>query len=109
MWHGSVAVAKKAAEWGGVRMDTDGRSAQYHKTQLNLSCKEFNILLLLVRSQGRYVDADVLEQAAWGDVSRTSPRLPMKIKTLRDKLAALGAPRDIIDTNRGIGYALRDC
>ena len=76
---------------------------------MTLSDKEFNILLLLVRAQGKSVDADVLEKAAWGEVNRTSTRLALKIKVLRDKFAALGAPRDIIDTNRGIGYALRDC
>ena len=47
--------------------------------------------------------------SAWGDVNRISIRLELKIKALRDKFSALGAPRDIIDSNRGMGYVLRDC
>ena len=35
-------------------------------------------------------------------------RLANKIKTLRNKFEAVGAPREIIDANRGMGYALRD-
>ena len=109
MWHGSVAGAEITAEWCGISMNIDARMVKYRNTQMTLSDKEFNILLLLVRAQGKSVDADVLEKAAWGDVNRTSTRLALKIKVMRDKFATLGAPRDIIDTNRGIGYALRDC
>ena len=109
MWHGSVASAEITAEWRGISMNVDARLVKYRNTQMTLSDKEFNILLLLVRAQGKSVDADVLEKAAWGEVNRTSTRLALKIKVLRDKFAALGAPRDIIDTNRGMGYVLREC
>lgn len=109
MWHGSVANATKTAVWRGISVNVAEHSVRYRKTQMQLSDKEFNILHTLVNAQGKSVCADVLEKAAWGDIDRTSIRLELKIKTLRDKFAALGAPRDIIDTNRGIGYALRDC
>jgi two-component system response regulator QseB len=109
MWHGSVANAKKTAVWRGISVNISEHSVHYRKTPMQLSDKEFNILLTLVNAQGKSVCGDVLEKAAWGDINRTSIRLELKIKALRDKFAALGAPRDIIDTNRGIGYALRDC
>jgi len=109
LWHGSVANAKKTAAWRGISVDVGERSVHFRNAKLQLSGKEFNILLALVNAQGRTVSGDVLEKAAWGDIDRTSIRLELKIKALRDKFAALGAPRDIIDTHRGIGYALRDC
>ena len=109
MWHGSVANAKKTAAWRGISVNISEHSVHYRKTKMQLSDKEFNILLTLVNAQGKSVSGDVLEKAAWGDINRTSIRLELKIKALRDKFAALGAPRDIIDTNRGFGYALRDC
>ena len=109
MWHGSVANQDKVLSWGGINVNVNTRTVRYRKTKLDLSEKEFNILLPLVKAQGRIVDPDILEKAAWGDINRTSIRLALKIKALRDKFSALGAPRDIIDSNRGMGYVLRDC
>ena len=109
MWHGSVANQDMVLSWGGINVNVNTRTVRYRKTKLDLSEKEFNILLPLVKAQGRIVDPDVLEKAAWGDINRTSIRLALKIKALRDKFSALGAPRDIIDSNRGMGYVLRDC
>ena len=109
LWHGSVANQDKVLSWGGINVNVNTRTVRYRKAKMDLSEKEFNILLPLVKAQGRIVDADVLEKAAWGDVNRVSIRLELKIKALRDKFSALGAPRDIIDSNRGMGYVLRDC
>lgn len=109
MWHGSIANQDKVLSWGGINVNVTTRTVHYRKAKMDLSEKEFNILLPLVKAQGKIVDADVLEKAAWGDVNRMSIRLELKIKALRDKFSALGAPRDIIDSNRGMGYVLRDC
>ena len=109
MWHGSIANQDKVLSWGGINVNVTTRTVRYRKAKMDLSEKEFNILLPLVKAQGKIVDADVLEKAAWGDVNRMSIRLELKIKALRDKFSALGAPRDIIDSNRGMGYVLRDC
>ncbi len=109
MWHGSLANQDKVLSWGSINVNVNTRTVRYRKAKMDLSEKEFNILLPLVKAQGKIVDADVLEKAAWGDVNRVSIRLELKIKALRDKFSALGAPRDIIDSNRGMGYVLRDC
>ena len=109
LWHGSVANQDKVLSWGGINVNVNTRTVRYRRTKMDLSEKEFNILLPLVKAQGRIVDPDILEKAAWGDINRTSIRLALKIKALRDKFSALGAPRDIIDSNRGMGYVLRDC
>jgi DNA-binding response OmpR family regulator len=109
MWHGCVANEDKVLSWGGIDVNVSTHTVRYRKTKMDLSEKEFNILLPLVKAQGKLVDADMLEKATWGDLNRTSIRLELKIKALRDKFSALGAPRDIIDSNRGMGYVLRDC
>jgi len=108
LWHGSLATMDKESIWGHVKMNIDTRSATYRDKRLELSEFEFNILLQLVQAQGHIVDANTLERAAWGDVERFSMRLANKIKTLRNKFEAVGAPREIIDTNRGMGYVLRE-
>ena len=109
LWHGSVANQNKVLSWGSINVNVNTRTVRYRRTKMDLSEKEFNILLPLVKAQGKLVDADMLEKATWGDLNRTSIRLELKIKALRDKFSALGAPRDIIDSNRGMGYVLRDC
>lgn len=108
LWHGSLATMDKESVWGHVKMNIDTRSATYRDKRLELTEFEFNILLQLVQAQGHIVDANTLERAAWGDVERFSMRLANKIKTLRNKFEAVGAPREIIDTNRGMGYVLRE-
>ena len=108
LWHGSLATMDKESVWGHVKMNIDTRSATYRDKRLELSEFEFNILLQLVQAQGHIVEANALERAAWGNVERFSMRLANKIKTLRNKFEAVGAPREIIDTNRGMGYVLRE-
>jgi len=108
LWHGSLATMDKESVWGHVKMNIDTRSASYRDKHLELTEFEFNILLRLVQAQGHNVEANALERAVWGDIERFSMRLANKIKTLRNKFEAVGAPREIIDSNRGMGYALRD-
>lgn len=108
LWHGELINAEKELSWGRLKLNLDTHAASYAKKALELSGKEFCILQILLRAQGRVVEADVVEKAAWGSVDRKSTRLESKIKVLRDKLCALGAPRGLIDSNRGMGYALRD-
>ena len=107
-WHASLATMEKESVWGHVKMNIDTRSASYRNKHLDLSEFEFNILLQLVQAQGHIVEANTLERAVWGDVERFSMRLANKIKTLRNKFEAVGAPREIIDSNRGMGYVLRE-
>ena len=108
IWHGSLTTMEKSLSWGNVHMAIDTRTAEYRGKRLALTDYEFNILLTLVQAQGHIVEANALERAAWGNIERLSMRLANKIKTLRNKFEAFGAPREIIDTNRGMGYVLRD-
>ena len=93
--------------YGEVRVDDSARTVFYAGKLVGLSEKEYNILLPLVKARGRRVDPDVLEMAAWGDIKRISKRLETKISYIRDKFEKAGAPRDLIDSNRGIGYVLK--
>ena len=107
IWHGKLISAANDLSWGRLKLSLGTRSASYANKKLELSAKEFAILHVIVRAQGHMVNADVVEETVWGDVDRESTRLESKVKTLRDKLSALGAPRDFINSNRGMGYGLR--
>ena len=105
--HGSLVGEGTKLRCGEVRVDDSTRTVFYDGKVVELSEKEYNILLPLVKAHGRRVDPDVLEMAAWGDVKRTSKRLETKISYIRDKFEKVGAPRDLIDSNRGTGYVLK--
>ena len=107
IWHGSLVGEGLKLRYGEVRVDDSARTVFYAGKLVGLSEKEYNILLPLVKARGRRVDPDVLEMAAWGDIKRISKRLETKISYIRDKFEKAGAPRDLIDSNRGIGYVLK--
>ena len=107
VWHGSLVGEGAMLRCGEVRVDDSTRTVFYDGKVVDLSEKEYNILLPLVKAHGRRVDPDVLEMAAWGDVKRMSKRLETKISYIRDKFEKVGAPRDLIDSNRGTGYVLK--
>lgn len=107
LWHGNFSKPTKTLSWGSIKINVDTRSTTYRSKPVNLTEYEFSILYTLVRAQGHIVDANSLEMSTWGNVERFSARLSNKVKTLRDKLEKVGAPRGIIDTNRGMGYNLR--
>ena len=96
VWHGSLVGEGAMLRCGEVRVDDSTRTVFYDGKVVDLSEKEYNIL-----------DPDVLEMAAWGDVKRMSKRLETKISYIRDKFEKVGAPRDLIDSNRGTGYVLK--
>ena len=107
IWHGSLGGEGAKFRCGAVLVDDSSRMVCYDGKVVELSEKEYNILLPLVKAHGRRVDPDVLEMAAWGDVKRMSKRLETKISYIRDKFEKVGAPRDLIDSNRGTGYVLK--
>jgi two-component system OmpR family response regulator/two-component system response regulator QseB len=107
IWHGSLVGEGVKLRYGEVRVDDSARTVFYAGKLVGLSEKEYNILLPLVKARGRRVDPDVLEMAAWGDIKRISKRRETKISYIRDKFEKAGAPRDLIDSNRGIGYVLK--
>jgi two-component system OmpR family response regulator/two-component system response regulator QseB len=107
IWHGSLVGEVTSLRWGEVSVDDANQIVFYAGKVVELSEKEYNILLPLVKAHGRRVDPDVLEMAAWGDVKRMSKRLETKISYIRDKFEKVGAPRDLIDSNRGTGYVLK--
>lgn len=107
IWHGSLVGEGAKLRYGEVWVDDSARTVFYADKLVGLSEKEYNILLPLVKARGRRVDPDVLEMAAWGDIKRISKRLETKISYIRDKFEKAGAPRDLIDSNRGIGYVLK--
>ena len=86
----------------GLEIDVNGRSVTVDREPLDLSMKEFELLLYLVNNQGMALNRDQILNAVWdynfyGD-ART---VDTHIKKLRHKLGDKGS---FIKTIRGLGY-----
>ncbi|MGV1010014.1 MAG: response regulator transcription factor [Dermatophilaceae bacterium] len=94
-----------SAEVPLVRVDPDGRRAWFKGEELQLTAKEFDLLRVLVREQGRVVSREQLMREVW-DTSwlGSTKTLDMHISVLRRKLGDdAGQPRHIA-TVRGLGF-----
>ena len=88
-----------------VRIDSDGRRAFVNENELQLTAKEFDLLRVLVREQGKVVSREQLLREIWDTVWFGSTKtLDMHVSFLRRKLADAGEDPDNISTLRGFGY-----
>jgi len=88
-----------------VRIDPDGRRAFFNEEKLQLTAKEFDLLRVLVREQGKVVSREQLIREVWDTVWFGSTKtLDMHISVLRRKLGDDAAQPRYIATVRGVGF-----
>jgi two-component system response regulator MprA len=76
--------------------------------QVELTRTEFNLLELFLRNPRQVLTRSLIFERVWGyDFGPTSNALDVYIGYLRRKTEAGGEPR-LIQTVRGVGYALRE-
>lgn len=85
----------------------DARAASRGGQALQLTRTEFAILECLARSAGRVVPRDRLLETVWGGREVGDNNLEVFISFLRAKVDLPGC-RKLIQTERGVGYSLRD-
>ena len=88
-----------------VRIDADGRRAWFNGEELQLTAKEFDLLRVLVRDQGKVVSREALMREVWETSWYGSTKtLDMLISVLRKKLGDDAAHPRCIATVRGVGF-----
>lgn len=91
---------------GDIAVDTEKRCVTVKGAAVNLTRKEYELLLTLLRGKGKVFTRDDLLRRVWEfDYSGESRTVDVHIRTLRSKLGDCG---DIIETIRGVGYKVRD-
>ena len=70
---------------------------------VNLSYKEYSLLMVLLEADGKVVERDALLARVWGEYYSESRTLDVHIRKLRIKLGISG---DLIKTVKGIGYKI---
>ena len=89
---------------GLLRIDVAARQAWSDKQRVELTRREFDVLLMLAERAGRVQTREVLVADIWGDdVSHSGRIVDTTIKRLRRKIASAGCE---IKTVRGVGYKL---
>jgi len=75
---------------------------------INLTAKEFDLLELFMRHPRQVLTRDIIYERVWGyDFGGESNIVEVYVRYLRAKLEAGDAPR-LLQTVRGVGYALRE-
>ncbi len=91
---------------GSITVNPDRRIVLDGVRNVELTFKEFELLLTLISSIGIVFRRDMLMDRVWGtDFEGESRTVDMHIKTLRQKLGQSG---EYIKTVRGVGYKLEE-
>lgn len=101
----SGTPAELALTYDDVHIDLAAQKATRNGSSLDLTAKEFSLLLFLLRHPGQVVSRTRIYEAVWDEnYDGLSNTLEVHIKELRRKLEAHG--RRLIHTRRGRGYIL---
>lgn len=91
---------------GDLMIDTATNAVSRGNAAIELTKKEFQILVYLALNRGRIVPKEELENHLWDEHANLwSDTLRTHIKNLRKKIDN-GSSRDLIRTLRGIGYEI---
>ncbi|MDJ0724426.1 MAG: response regulator [Prochloraceae cyanobacterium] len=95
-------------EWENLCLDPESLKVTYEDRIINLTPKQYGLLELFLRHQGRVFSPSAIIDSLW-----SSEEIPGEdsvrthIKELRQKLKAAGVPQDAIATIYGQGYCLK--
>jgi two-component system catabolic regulation response regulator CreB len=93
----------------GLVVDTERRRASFMGKDLALTKIELDLLAILVEAPGRVRTREHLVARVWGDQYALAERtVDSHFKGLRRKLAEAGAPKELVETVRGVGFTLRE-
>lgn len=94
--------------WGDLSLDPSNCQVIYQGQLLHLTPKEYSLLELLLRQQGRLVSRGTIIDRLWSlDDTPSEETVKVHLKALRRKLKEVGASADLVETIYGMGYRLK--
>lgn len=96
--HGSESIVL-----GAMKLDREARRVDIAGAAVELTRREFDLLLHLAQRAGRVQTRDSLVSSIWGEIADSGRVVDTTVKRLRKKLGPKGPP---IRTVRGVGYKL---
>lgn len=96
---------KEEIESGDIRMNIENRRVYVKGQELNLTGKEFDLLLLLVENPGNVYSRESLLNKIWGeDYPGDARTVDVHIRRLREKLEPNPSDPRYVHTKWGVGY-----
>src|SRR5271165_723631 len=94
--------------YADLEVNLETRAARRGTRNINLSAREYDLLVALLRSPQRVFSRDQLLDQVWGTARYVGPgAVETYISYLRAKIDQ-GFPKRLIHTHRGAGYSLRE-
>jgi len=90
-------------KFGELYVNPDKHIVEVSGKEINLSFKEYSLLLMLLEAEGKVVKREVLLNRIWGEFYDESRTLDVHIRKLRVKLEGVG---DLIKTVKNMGYKI---
>ena len=95
-------ISKETKNHGGIEIDKEGRTVKIDGKQLELSLREYELLIYLIDNENIALSRDKILNNVWNyDYYGDSRTIDSHIKKIRHKLGKKGK---YIKTMRGIGY-----
>lgn len=88
---------------GGLYVDPAKHIIEVSGENVNLSYKEYSLLMALLEAEGNVVERETLLSKVWGEYYTESRTLDVHIRKLRVKLKSAG---NLIQTVKSIGYKI---
>ena len=93
---------------GSLRIDVDARRVFLHDEEVRLTTKEFDLLRVLMREEGRVVPREVLMREVWDSWYGSTKTLDMHVSVLRRKIGDDAHDPRYIVTVRGVGFRFQN-
>ncbi len=95
----------KVVEKGGMRLVCDSRRVYIDGKGINLTAKEFEVLELLMKNQGKVYSRENLLKLVWGnDYPGDVRTVDVHIRRLREKIENVPGDPVYVRTKWGVGY-----
>lgn len=96
------SVEKEEKDYGGIKIDKEGRTIYIDDVPLELSLREYELLVYLIENENIALSRDKILNNVWNyDYYGDSRTIDSHIKKIRHKLGKKGK---YIKTMRGVGY-----
>lgn len=100
------STAEKSFEYGDLSLDTIRHEVKYNGQEIELTAKEFELLLYMLENQGRVLTRDMILNHVWGYNYFGSTRtVDVHMTRLRQKIPLLA---EAVATIKSFGYKLKE-
>ena len=104
-----AAAPSAVLQRGHIRVDEERRQAYRDDTPVELTMKEFDLILFLMKNPGRVYSRESLLDLVWGyDYQGDTRTVDVHVRRLREKLEPNPAEPRYIITKWGVGYYFSD-